>query len=672
MEVKKSLKLKKLTPPTILLVGAGRFGRHHLRIWREMHDQGKIIFKGVVLRNEDYAKKIEKEFGVKTFKKISRSLLSSVSAVDIVTPPETHYSLVKRCLPHTNVFVEKPLAMRVKEARVLKELAEEHQRVLMVGHIFRFHSVQEKLQTLLSNKNMPKYIEGDFINPTASDQDRDVSFELLHLFDAMDSLWPNMQPESIYVEQEERISRVSFKYLNGTHAHFIIGWKGNEKKRRLSFRYAKKVITANYEEGEIVISTKKNKKIFTFDMTEGPLRKELSSFIESLRDSSKNISDGSVGVRVVQVSERVNMLKKKEKYRVAVIGGGIFGSTIALELSQFCDVTIFERNKNLLSEGSFINQFRHHHGYHYPRSDETVTEVQASKASFEKIFKKAIITNYPTYYGLAKEDSLVSSKEFKIFCKRHNLPYVQKFPHFSLLKKEKMSLCVQVLEPSYQHSILKRIIKKRLVSNKNITLRLDTVVDSYEIMPQGNKRIIFSENKKKIKDDDFDFVINATYANINQFSNKLGFEHFPVRVDLVEVLIVHIPIAPVSLTVIDGPFATLMPTGNPNEFTLYHVKESILDRYVPKNGILKKKISSISNTKAIMEESKKLFPILEKATIVESRIVHRGVQAYREHDDARVADIISHGFGCWSVLSGKILSSVSIGKKIADTIKRFY
>jgi len=77
-----------------------------------------------------------------------------------------------------------------------------------------------------------------------------------------------------------------------------------------------------------------------------------------------------------------------------------------------------------------------------------------------------------------------------------------------------------------------------------------------------------------------------------------------------------------------------------------------------------------TNYEAILRESKKLLPILEKAEIVETRIIHRGVQAYQEHDDARIADLIDHGFGTWSILSGKILSSVSMGRKIADLIKK--
>jgi hypothetical protein len=76
-----------------------------------------------------------------------------------------------------------------------------------------------------------------------------------------------------------------------------------------------------------------------------------------------------------------------------------------------------------------------------------------------------------------------------------------------------------------------------------------------------------------------------------------------------------------------------------------------------------------SKQKAIFRKSLKLFPVLKDAKIIESRIVYRGVRAYREHDDSRVADLVDHGFGTWSVLSGKILSSVSMGKAIAKIIK---
>ena len=63
-------------------------------------------------------------------------------------------------------------------------------------------------------------------------------------------------------------------------------------------------------------------------------------------------------------------------YKVAVVGGGIFGAAAAIEIATLnVDVTIFEREHDLLQAASGINQYRLHRGYHYPRSTETALSV---------------------------------------------------------------------------------------------------------------------------------------------------------------------------------------------------------------------------------------------------------------------------------------------------------
>ena len=183
-------------------------------------------------------------------------------------------------------------------------------------------------------------------------------------------------------------------------------------------------------------------------------------------------------------------------------------------------------------------------------------------------------------------------------------------------------------------------------------------------------RSLYHAKLNKTSSSDFDFVINATYANLNDLTSWLSLPKKNIRIDLVEVVVITLAKDPISLTIIDGPFATLIPTGNRHEFTLYHVTESILDRYVPENGRVRKTKKITSNREKILSESMKYFPMLKDAVITESRFVHRAVHANREHDDSRAVDLIDHGFGCFSILSGKILTSVSTAKKISEIIQQ--
>jgi hypothetical protein len=107
-------------------------------------------------------------------------------------------------------------------------------------------------------------------------------------------------------------------------------------------------------------------------------------------------------------------------------------------------------------------------------------------------------------------------------------------------------------------------------------------------------------------------------------------------------------------------------------FTLVHIKESVLRRFVPKDGLVPKDIflkKPKSRVESILKKSAEWIPVSNDAQVLDVHYVLRGVNAYREHDDARTSDITAHGFGCFSVFGGKIIHAVSTAKKIAALIK---
>lgn len=655
--------------PKILLVGAGRFGLNHIRVLKSLEHNKLISFVGVVVRNKDKREKIAKDYGIKVYSNIKQDLLESVDAVDIVTPPETHYNIVKKCLPYCDVFVEKPVTIKKKDVDTLASLANKSNRVFVVGHIYRYHDVVKKLKSLVDDKGIPKKIIGSFINPAKSDQGREISIELLHLFDIIDFLW-NKDPKVVFSTKNNRLNMVDMRLSNENEIHLTLGWKGEDKIRNLKLEYLNEFFQVDLIENSIIQKKTTGELIneYHFKEIEEPLHCELIDFVKKI-GKNKKYTNIDLAKRVLFTAIDAIPKRNIKKPKIAIIGGGIFGTSVAMELGSFCDVTLFEKNDELLQEGTLINQFRHHYGYHYPRSDETVIDVQKSRADFENIFKKALFIDSPTYYAISKKDSKVNVEEFIKFCKKHKLPYKKEYPPKNFLSRDEIDLSIRVPEPSYRHKVLKSIVKNKIKTLPNINVCLGAIVSGCNIDKNGKKNISYSI-KNISKSDKFDFVINATYANINRFVNWLNFDKCPIRVDLAEVIIIKLPVKPVSVTVIDGEFATLMPTGNKNEFTLYHVKESIIDRYVPVDGLIKKVTDYRSKREAIFNESLKFFPILKSAEFVENRIVHRGVQAYHEHDDSRVADLINHGFGCWSILSGKILSSVTTAKRLKEMIKK--
>ncbi len=127
----------------VLLIGLGRWGEKHLRVLGEL---------GVDLWAADVSPE-RRAFAVKAGVAAERTVadfraaLPHVEAVDLVTPADNHLALARECLAAgKDCFIEKPLTLTVAEGRMLTELVRSTDRILQVGHIFRFHPVTTALR----------------------------------------------------------------------------------------------------------------------------------------------------------------------------------------------------------------------------------------------------------------------------------------------------------------------------------------------------------------------------------------------------------------------------------------------------------------------------------------------------------------------------------------------
>ena len=131
----------------VLLVGLGRWGENHVRVWREL---GVDLWVADVVperRAWAVARGVEAPRAVRDF----HDVLDRVDAVDIATPANSHVSIAEACLKvGLHCFIEKPLAMSAAEGRQVATAATDAARVLQVGHIFRFHPVTTTLRAVLA------------------------------------------------------------------------------------------------------------------------------------------------------------------------------------------------------------------------------------------------------------------------------------------------------------------------------------------------------------------------------------------------------------------------------------------------------------------------------------------------------------------------------------------
>ena len=126
------------------------------------------------------------------------------------------------------------------------------------------------------------------------------------------------------------------------------------------------------------------------------------------------------------------------------------------------------------------------------------------------------------------------------------------------------------------------------------------------------------------------------------------------------------------MTIIDGPFTSLVGMGKENLFLLSHIHDSVLKSTVTDDGMPPDWGEIQSNSHNMLLSASKYIPALKNAEVVESRYATRAVNAYARDFDARPTVIRNHGFGCWSVMGGKIITCVSNAREIATTIKKAY
>jgi predicted dehydrogenase len=656
-------------PPRILVIGAGRFGLEHLSEWTGLAAAGEAEVAGVVVTREETQDRIRRRFGVPVHRQLDDDLIRSVDAVDIVTPSDTHAGLVRRCLPLAHVLVEKPLAMDGREAEDLADRARKLGRVLMVGHLFRFHPVVRELKRLVAAiPELPRGIQGTMTNPREDGLGReDANLELLHLFDIVDFLFA-VEPEATIGRSKGSVNQVSVRYPGPVNALLRIGWEGREKVRVLNLLYSDRQITANLIDNSLVVSTRNNQLNKSF-FPERPqaLFEELRTFLAALRDRTTPHPDAAVGERIVRIALASAPVPAKDRPKVAVIGGGIFGATCALELARIAEVTLFERHQELLTEVSFANQWRHHSGFHYPRSYDTILEIKAARKDFEAEYEEAIIRSFPAYFCTSATGIEIPAERYFAACQSNNLSFSIEAPPEEVLDRSKVSLCLKTDEGVYDFLRMRRMVTDRLRRNPDIRFHLQTNVVSGVITRDGSKRLTVS-GPEGTREESFDYLVNATYANRNLVARWFGFPVEPLRFDLYELLLLRLPIPQVCVTVLDGPFTSLVGTGQDGWFLLSHIHDSVSRSVIPEDGMPPQWGEMPTNRANMLRHSARYFPVLKKAADVESRWATRTVNAFARDFDARPTVITSHGFGCWSVLGGKIITCVTNAREIAREI----
>jgi hypothetical protein len=361
------------------------------------------------------------------------------------------------------------------------------------------------------------------------------------------------------------------------------------------------------------------------------------------------------------------MVDHMSKY-IAVIGAGIFGTNIALKLhADGHRIKLIESRDNILKGTSFNNTRRVHLGFHYPRDLSTARQSFDGFESFYKKYKDCIKTNFPNYYLIAKKDSKTSLDEYFNFSSSLGAPHKKVTKQ---LPSNTQNCCggIKCSEYVYDCDQLRNLIYKE-INKTDIDLSISTKVNSIK------KNIGYQISYDNNSNEGFDAIVNCSYYNTNQFNKNLNISSEANKYEYTVNFVIDLPLEHIGLTIMDGPFVTLLPFGKPGRFILYHVKHSVLKTVVnftpPKEWeSLKTSPSSSTDIKQLfaktIEDSSFYIPILKKAKLVKMLESPRMILANKEASDARPSIINTPLENYLTVFSGKIDHCFSVADKISN------
>lgn len=247
-----------------------------------------------------------------------------IRAVAIATPAGTHFEMARAALEAgKDVFVEKPLALTVKDGQELVKLAADAKRILMVGHILRYHPAVCKLKAMVAAGELGKveYVYSNRLSIGKLRTEENILWSFApHDISVMLGLLGEM-PIAASCQGGDYLSRgvydvtvSQFTFPGGVRAHVFVSWLHPFKEQRLvvvgSDKMAvfddtvqNKLVTYPHKvewKNRVPTAVKAEAEVVPVETTE-PLKAECLAFLESLETRKPPVTDGPEGLRVLQV-----------------------------------------------------------------------------------------------------------------------------------------------------------------------------------------------------------------------------------------------------------------------------------------------------------------------------------------------------------------------------------
>ena len=369
------------------------------------------------------------------------------------------------------------------------------------------------------------------------------------------------------------------------------------------------------------------------------------------------------------------MTDRATDFDAVVIGGGFYGAAISIYLAKqrkLKRVLLLEQESSLLKRASYNNQARVHNGYHYPRSFTTAYRSRINLPKFVRDWPEAVKQDFTKLYAIARRNSKVTAKQFERFCRE-------------------ISATIQPADPT-----LRKLFEPRLI--EDVFLVEEYAFDSTKLadwakqeLTECGVRVLTSTKAKAVLNGlgptlsvqmerlggdteqiSCRYVFNCTYSGLNQISGDFPMLRTELKQEITEMALMKMPpeLEKVGITVMDGPFFSMMPFPARGLHTLSHVRYTPHMHWCDQRGLNPyeelRKYPLDTRVDRMVRDVSRYIPALLDAYHVDSLFEVKTVLVKNEGDDGRPILFEKHTelLGCYSILGGKIDNIYDVLEKL--------
>ncbi|MBI3416410.1 MAG: Gfo/Idh/MocA family oxidoreductase [Verrucomicrobia bacterium] len=308
--------------PHIAVLGCGYWGQN---LVRNFHQLGALRLVGDVaeagrVKARQIAPTVEV---VDDFDSIFQR--EDVAGVVLATPAETHETLTLRALESgKDVFVEKPMALNYLQGLRMQASAQQHGRILMVGHLLEYHPAVLKLRELVAAGELGRvnYIYSNRLNfgKIRTEENALWSFAphdiavILRLFGEM-PIEATCVGGSYITPNLADVTVSCLRFQSGVRAHIFVSWLNPFKEQQL--------VVVGDRQMAVFNDTAPDNKLRLFNQRvefnnqqpvllrgeasvvsiapEEPLRRECQHFLDCVLSRATPLSDATSGVNVLKI-----------------------------------------------------------------------------------------------------------------------------------------------------------------------------------------------------------------------------------------------------------------------------------------------------------------------------------------------------------------------------------